>query len=108
MKVITEEEAIYFRNHLAKQDRNIGACAIDELISGNSEEIDTLTVSKLRPMSDAPKTGESFLVCFAGSNRLHEGYFDTLGNVWVGEQYYSSDLCSGWVPAVIYKPELTG
>jgi len=107
MKVITEERYKDFLSEISQFTPDEILWLADNL-SSKFEEIDTLTVSKLRPMVDAPKTGESFLVCFAGSNSLYEGYFDTFGNVWVGDQYYKSDLCIGWEHIPIYKPELAG
>jgi hypothetical protein len=58
-------------------------------------------------MSEAPRDGSSFLVCFKGDPGVHElceGYFDSLGNIWVGELYFRYDLFLGWVPMPEYKP----
>lgn len=104
MRVITEDR---LKELLPWPEQDQDVADGLNLATEECKEIDTLTVSKLRPMVDALKDGGSFLVAFNGSTRLYEGYFDTLGNFWVGEQYYSPDLCSGWVPMVIYKPELT-
>jgi len=105
MKVIKEEilRELIRGHNIDHEHKEIAADLIDSL-----EEIDTLAVSKLRPMCDAPKDGCSFLVAFNGSTRLHEAYFDSLGNLWSGDQYYKSDLCIGWEHIPIYKPELAG
>ena len=106
MKVITEEEAKYFRDHLVKQDRNIGACAIDELITEHLEEIDTLTVSKLRPMADAPNDGSIFLAKHEFNDELEETW-STGGGEFSTSQFTDLpiDTFDGWIPKPIYKPE---
>jgi hypothetical protein len=77
---------------------------IQSLIDDYLIEIDTLTVSKLRPMSEAPRDGSAFLVCFNGSATLNEGYFDSIGNIWVGELYDKPENFDGWIAMPIYKP----
>lgn len=104
MKVITEEEAKYFREHLVKQDRNIAACAIDELITGHLEEIDTLTVSRLRPMVDAPK--DEFIMVFISDCSLgRESYTKDGITFYIDGSEIDLECLSGWVPATTYKPE---
>ena len=108
MKVITEKDAILARNALLKKGNNLGACAIDMLISDHLQEIDTLTVSKLRPMCDAPKDGSVFL-------SKHD-YDEGLEETWLNGEYFdTSQYCGltaedfdGWIPKPTYKPELTG
>ena len=107
MRVITREQLIAKRELL--EDKSNTPCAyldgkkymIDELLE-NLQEIDT--VSKLRPMSEAPMDGSSFLVCFNGSEVLNESYFDSIGNIWVGELYNKPKNFAGWIPMICYKP----
>jgi len=81
---------------------------LKSLIDDYLEEIDTLTVSKLRPMCDAPRDGESIFCVLNGSVNLREMYFKH--DIWWLE---GTDMClsdsniQGWVPKTIYKPELT-
>jgi len=108
MKVITEKELIEHRNNLLRQDKNIAACLVNDLI-GEFKEIDTLTVSKLRPMCDEPeipsgKFSVHVLVYFMDMSTpsikrvdLHNGFdSDAMRNG------------IGWIPIPTYKPELTG
>ena len=99
MKVITEEKLM---NYI--KSSGIVASVYASSLNNLLEEIDTLAVSKLRPMSEAPRDGSSFLVCFNGSETLNEGYFDSIGNIWVGELYDKPENFEGWVPMPEYKP----
>jgi hypothetical protein len=102
MRVITEER---LRELLPwpEQDQDVADglnLAIEEC-----QEVDTLTVSKLRPMSGAPRDGSSFLGGFDNDKgRLYECAFDSIGNIWIGELFYKPDRLSGWVPMPTYKP----
>ena len=105
MKAIIEEDAMLARNALLKKGNNLGACAIDMLISDHAKEIDTLTVSKLRPMCDAPIDDETILCVGDRYNIFFKVYFD-------GEYYkddhndiYDKKYFIGWIPMPIYKPE---
>ena len=100
MKVITEEVLMQCIEEVGEYGVICAASLVNLL-----EEIDILTVTKLRPMSDAPKNGCSFLFVFNGSTRMHEAYLDSLGNLWSGDQFYTLDLCAGWRHMPIYKPE---
>ena len=101
MKVITEERL--------KELVAIGLpISFDDLLS-ECKEIDTLTVSTLRPMCDAPRDRRSILCVLNGSVVFREMYF-TEGFWWlVGtDSYFNDGHLQGWVPEVIYKPELAG
>lgn len=106
MRVITEERLRELLNSGEfsnfNRERNLLVTLLNHL-----EEIDTLTVSKLRPMCESPLI-DGFMVKLKTENDLHEGNFDSLGNVWIGDQYFPVDLCEGWIPVPTYKPELTG
>lgn len=68
---------------------------------------DTLTVSKLRPMCDAPKNGK-FLVVLNTEDAFHECSFLSDGRVKIGTVAIRIEYCIGWIPCAIYKQELTG
>lgn len=96
MKIITEEDAILARNALLKKGNNLGACAIDMLISDHAKEIDTLTVSKLRPMVDAPIREVVLLKSKSKkiNHLVQQVVTENTRYLWVG-----------WLPMPIYKPE---
>jgi len=117
MKVITEERLIAKQELL--EDKNNRPCEyldgkqymIDELIE-SCEEIDTLTVSKLRPMGEViGYTGGDILVYTAyQDNPGFESYiFDVLVCEYIG--YDGNELMTdgqqylGWIPMPTYKPE---
>ena len=116
MKVITEdvlknkyEEAkqnyLYCdQMHMYGESRVIAA--IEDLMQ-KMQEIDAVTVAKLRPMCDAPKNGE-FLVMLNTEDDLHECSFALDGRIRIGSMLFRVEYCIGWVPKPIYKPELTG
>ena len=102
MKAIPEESLRYvLKMHFGSDDVNQSICShlINEL-----QEIDTLTVSKLRPMCDA-KIGNQILLCVddygivSGYKSSNEG--DAFGNGC----YFRPDELIGWLPLPIYKPE---
>lgn len=101
MKVITEER---FRAYIEKAGGG-GLLYCSQMLN-MLEEIDTLTVSKLRPMVDAPNDGSIFLA-------KHE-FNDELEETWStgGGEFSTSQFCDlridtfdGWIPKPIYKPE---
>lgn len=98
MKVITEERL----RELCKK-----YSFINHLIS-ECEEIDTLTVSKLRPMCDAPRDGEWFLGYYKG---VVSEYFEILfysqlsGKLRSNGDEFNEEDVLGWLPMSIYKPE---
>ena len=102
MKVITRERLIELLKHCNRNDADLINFLIREC-----KEIDTLTVTNLRPMCGAPKDG-IFLAKMISYNALHEANIDTLGNVWIGELYFDIEMCEGWIPMPNYKPEFAG
>jgi len=105
MKVITEEDLIARRNKLLKQGKNIAACMVDELIH-ECKEIDTLTVSRLRPMVDLYEhsiTSNQKLLAYRYGDEtpvvLYSISKSQLNNL------YEYDEFIGWIPMPIYKPE---
>ena len=109
MKVITEEYLIDRLKESVELCR-FGEANVIQSIIDDFEEIDTLTVSKLRPMCDAPKDGSDVQLANK-SGRFIYGCNDGLGNSkWVipGIGSYDDSDFLGWLPMPIYKPELTG
>jgi hypothetical protein len=117
MRVITQEKLLELLGNIEiacqglepglKKELTITSMkiTIQSLIDDYLIEIDTLTVSKLRPMSGAPRDGTSFLGGFDNDKgRLYECAFDSMGNVWIGELFYKPDRLLGWVPMPIYAP----
>jgi len=105
MKVITEERYKDFLSEISQFTPDEILWLADNL-SAKLEEIDTLTVSKLRPMVDAPNDGSIFLA-------KHE-FNDELEETWStgGGEFSTSQFCDllidtfeGWIPKPIYKPE---
>lgn len=90
MKAITEERLRRFRETCDPRDRY----ALDTLIK-ECQELDTLTVTKLRPMSDIP-IGEIVLMKI----KLMDSFYATV----ISEDDYL-DGCEGWLPMPTYKPE---
>lgn len=102
MKVITEEDfgGLLFEVHGNKLliDRN-------ELIA-KFKELDQLTVSKLRPMSEAPKEGEvEILVKIIDIDSLQIAYYFEGRWVEPGDKPYEEGSLQGWLPMPIYKRE---
>lgn len=106
MKVITEEGLREFLSEISQFTPDEILWLADNL-SSKFEEIDTLTVSKLRPMCDAPNDVE-FLVMLNTEDSFHECRFAPDGRVSIGAMLFKIDYCIGWIPKPIYKPELAG
>lgn len=109
MKVITEESLIIARNALLKKGNNLGACAIDMLISDHLKEIDILTVSKLRPMGEHPEIPANKMCCYLLLYSVNMSVpricrFD-LHNGFDADARKSG---IGWLYLPTYKPESTG
>lgn len=107
MKVITEER---LHELLTEAIFNGKDCEIiSQLIDNELKEIDTLTVSKLRPMvdavSDPNKRYKKFLFKRIDREGLDQGQFDTYGNVWINGNAYYPDQLEGWAEFPIYNPE---
>lgn len=68
------------------------------------KEIDTLTVSKLRPMCDAP-IGDTVLVVFNGGSAFHQAYIKTSQFLTIDDDQFGIDLFAGWIPVPTYEPE---
>lgn len=114
MRVITEEdllgliEGMNKLRHLAESDlaKQLHDQSIDSLRAALrlAQEIDQLTVSKLRPMNEAVKyeyvlgftkpDGISYEICSDGN-----GHFWTTKNT-----FFKEDDLYGWVPKPQYKP----
>lgn len=65
---------------------------------------DTLTVSKLRPMSELPKNANSVMAAY--EDERGDIYFDITSSQCIEDEYsFSSEEYIGWIPLPIYKPE---
>lgn len=102
MKAITKEILIQILEKNQCWHRMLASELIDDDLF---EEIDTLTVSRLRPMADAP--GDiNILVEHSFSNVMTESRAIPNEEIITSGGYvinYSD--CEGWIPAPIYKPE---
>jgi len=111
MKVITEERLKQILRTMPGniEGRVLLESLLDQLIEDECQEIDTLTVSKLRQMCDAvsdpDKRYKKFLFKRIGLDGLDQGQFDTSGNVWMNGNVYYPDELEGWAEFPIYKPE---
>lgn len=106
MKAITEERLRQIRSNFsdAKLMRDqVMILAIDRLID-ECQEIDQLTVTKLRPMSEAPEK-EYILVKTISSDSLIEAIVDK-ANKRIETKYGSERSfahCDGWIPMPIFR-----
>ncbi len=113
MRVITEETLKILRDKAPSTSANpmhLQGCKdmLDEIIKedGFWEEIDQLTVTKLRPMSDAP-IDEPIHIIPKGFKRFKIMVMWEGGNKWwcvEDECYYEEDELMGWIPSPTYKP----
>ena len=103
MKVIPEER-------LMEIAKDYGFCSsmepklLQRLIN-ECQEIDTLTVSKLRPMCDAPIDDETILCVGKTYNTFLKVYFDGVYYKDDHDDLYDKEYFIGWIPMPIYKPE---
>jgi len=103
MKVITEDGYKEFLSEISQFTPD-EIFWLAENLSSKLKEIDTLTVSQLRPMCDAPKNGK-FLVVLNTEDAFHECSFLSDGRVKIGTVAIRVEYCIGWIPKPIYKPE---
>jgi len=99
MKYISEED-------LRKKGRfYMPDSVLQEFISNECTELDHLTVSKLRPMSEAPRDGTEILITIKNGVVFYIVYWDS--ESWVGDDGIgiSDSNIDGWIPMPIYKPE---
>ncbi len=80
--------------------------SLEDLLINSLEEFDQITVTKLRPMSEAPRDGseilgylptEIFIVVYCYKNEWLNEFDDKL--------MFSDNDFLGWIPMPIYKPE---
>ena len=81
-----------------------------EKIINDIKETDTLTVSKLRPMCEAPINSEKFIALIKSNrNFIIISSFGNSGKYWTDgccNDLMINDEFIGWLPLPIYKPEL--
>lgn len=106
MKAITEDGYKEFLSEISQFTPD-EIFWLAENLSSKLKEIDTLTVSRLRPMVDAPRDGTDVQLANK-SGRFIYGCNYGLGNSkWVipGIGSYDDNDFLGWLPMPIYKPE---
>lgn len=108
MKIITEERLLALLDSEKSYYFNM---AVRRLLTNELEEIDTLTVSKLRPMSDAPRDGEYFMAyCHPTEQKIGMFFpyrYDEDIDTYVDEddEEMCVDVVLGWIPSPTFKPE---
>jgi len=101
MRVITEERL----DHLIKTDGD-GSMVYCTVSRADLQEIDQLTVTRLRPMSDAPRDGTLFLAMFEDGNLFRECFYAGQDDLFMCDDYDEiADNFKGWIPLPTYKPE---
>lgn len=102
MKVIKEEFLMQCIKQVG-EDNLIRAESLINLL----EEIDTLTVSKLRPMCEAREQNiKRVLVCYFGFSNVFHIVEQNGDKYWTDgeDDYHSDNEFIGWLPLPIYKP----
>lgn len=95
MKVITEERlADIFATRFINEETQ-------QLLINECQELDTLTVTSLRPMSEAQEG--DILVKWIRENGLR-GAFYVDGWVYVNGSNYKPEEFQGWIPIPKYEP----
>ncbi len=101
MKVITENALI----SIQRKAKTIMERTVLNIAIANCQELDTLTISKLRPITEAPIIPEGELQVFVLVYLDHTEVpvivsFDITGK-WPHSAYHGT----GWIPIPVYKPE---
>ena len=103
MKVITEERL----DHLIKTDGD-GSMVYCTVSRADLQEIDQLTVTRLRPMSEAPEDDWFIAYDLDGNlcqaQRSCDKYIRIFKDGFI-EDWCQSDDFIGWIPLPTYKPE---
>ena len=102
MKVITEERlADIFATRFINEETQ-------QLLINECQELNTLTVTRLRPMSDAPRNGVSFLTATKLNNCMVKAYWcDGHRAFYIydyGQAFHEYEL-EGFIPMPRYEPE---
>ena len=96
MKVITEERlADIFATRFINEETQ-------QLLINECQELDTLTVTRLRPMNEVQEG--DILVKWIQENGLR-GVFYVDGWVYINGGNYKPEEFEGWVPMPLYEPE---
>lgn len=104
MKAITEERLRELLNSGEFSNFNRERNLLVTLLS-HVEEIDILTVSRLRPMCDAPIDDQTILCVGKTYNTFLKVYFDGVHYKDDHDDLYDKEYFIGWIPMPIYKPE---
>lgn len=103
MKVITEERLMY----LIENDGD-GSKVYCTVSTADLEELDTLTVTKLRPMSEAQRKPPQFILACNHHNELFKVQYVVQYGRWFledGHTSFKDDALIGWIPMPTYNPE---
>lgn len=101
MKYISEDA---IEEYSSKCDR-IDLYACYQLMD-RCTELDELTVSKLRPMSEAPMDGTVFLAIFEDGDLFRECFYTGEDGLFMCDDFDEvADNFKGWIPMPQYKPE---
>lgn len=109
MRVITEERLKELMFEWDGMDPFVQSCKF--LIENECKELDHLTVTKLRPMSELDQYGVDNILAWNESLRryVHFTYDTFVNSYWIHEfdSFYTIDekTYKGWLPMPIYKPE---
>ncbi len=109
MKIITEERLKEISNNLLKAIMTEEHEIVEILLHDHMQELDTLIVSKLRPMCDALVCNDPMAAYHIKEKRMLQIEFDCLTGKWdtlIG-QCEDSEF-SGFELMPTYKPELAG
>jgi hypothetical protein len=101
MKVITEERL----REIFEAESDRGIVSVKDLLNHELQEIDALTVSKLRPMCDASIDDQTILCVGKTYNTFLKVYFDGVHYKDDHDDLYDKEYFIGWIPMPIYKPE---
>lgn len=107
MKVMTEER---FKELIGLDEAGDYVACINDILE-EFQELDQLTVTKFRPMSEAPR-GEYILLRYKKPNPTGWVEGKHYGQTWNGIEQWWADCAvqheyhfAGWIPLPRYEPE---
>lgn len=108
MRVITEEMLQLIEDQEDDKDFPFNNQGLKEILSKYLVEIDQLTVTKLRTMSESRKIEGAVLAKVNNQDHLHKAIYADSVNKWFvpafGDFMSEADF-EGWIPMPLYKPE---
>lgn len=100
MKVITEERL----QEILEATSRVTSKYLLRVLIYECEENDILTVSKLRPMCDAPLNDETILCVGEKYDTFLKVYYDGVHYKDDHNDLYDKEYFIGWIPYPVYKP----